>query len=90
MIGIVAISIIRTTKKYASHTRETFDWGQVSMPTKNVRTIITMTDIITGLFAVKGVNLIAKDPLTNIQNQLTHINDLTNCIYNKLVLYNET
>jgi hypothetical protein len=57
---------------------------------KNVRTIITMTDIITALFAVEGVNLIAKDPLTNIQDQLTHINDLTNCIYNKLVLYNET
>ncbi|HET7283066.1 MAG TPA: hypothetical protein VFI70_00120 [Nitrososphaeraceae archaeon] len=34
MIGlVVVISIISTTKKYASHTRETFDWGRVSMPT---------------------------------------------------------
>jgi hypothetical protein len=77
MMGIVAISIISTTKKYASHTRETFDGGGASMPTgggnpKNVRTIITMTDIITALLAVEGVNLLSKDPLTKIRNQLTN------------------
>ena len=57
---------------------------------KNVRTIITMTDIITALFAVEGMNLLSKDPLTKIQNQLTHINDLTTCIFNILIIYNET
>jgi hypothetical protein len=39
---------------------------------KKVRTISTMTDTITALFAVQGVNLLVKDPLIKIQNQLTN------------------